>query len=363
MNIQHAGLTSRFNPQSPDDALQIANALATGLSGTSDTVGLYEEALAAWFEAPCAVAVSSGSSAVIVALATLNLQPGDEVLLTPTCPLCTVYPIMALRLKPVFCDVEPMTFSLDLEKARSRLSPRTKAVIDIPMWGYPIQADRTAQFAKDHGLHFVLDLAHAHGVKLHGRHLWSYAEIATFSTHSSKIFSTGEGGFLLAADEETAAAARAYSRFGNLDGVHFGLNYKLGGLQAALGMSRLKRLAVDIRHRTEIARRYDAVSANPNIGVFPVCEGGTPSYLSYLVLPRRGTGADLREHLAARGIGSEMVKYDAKPLYRHPALSAFAHPCPEATRLLESVTTLPTHPGMSERETQFVIQSVLDYAA
>jgi perosamine synthetase len=187
--------------------------------------------------------------------------------------------------------------------------------------------------------------------------------VATFSTHASKIFSTGEGGFVLTADEETAATARTYSRFGNLDGVRFGLNYKLGGLQAALGLSRLRRLADDIGRRTETARQYHTTITNPNIVAFPVCQGGAASYLSYLVFPRAGTGLDLREHLAARGIGSEMVKYDAKPLYLHPALSEFTHPCPEASRLLESITTLPTHPGMSEREMQFVIQSVQDYAA
>lgn len=362
MNMQATELTSAFDPRARDDASEIARAISTGLSGTSDIVGLYEESLAAWFDAPCAVAVSSGSSAVTVALATLNLQPGDEVLLTPTCPLCTVYPILAQRLVPVFCDVVPMTFSMDLEKARSRLTARTRVVMDIPMWGYPISADHTAEFARSHGLSFVLDLAHAHGVKLHGRHLWSYADLATFSTHSSKMLSTGEGGFLLTASEARAAAARTYSRFGNLDGVNFGLNYKLGGLQAALGLSRLRRLADDIHMRTATARAYESALSNSHIGALDMCRGGQASFLSYLIFPRSGSGSSLRAHLAARGIASEMIKYDVKPLYLHPALKEFAYPCPEAHHLLESITTLPTHPGLSEREKQFVIETARAYA-
>lgn len=356
-----AHISDRFDPRARSDADEIARALDENLSGTGPAVTRYEAALAKAFGADEAVTASSGSSAVMVALAALGLQPGDEVILTPTCPLCTVYPIMALRLVPVFCDTLPDSFSLDLEMAERLITPNTRAIIDIPMWGYPVAADATAAFADRHGLPYVLDLAHGHAIELKGRFLWTYAQIATFSTHASKIMVTGEGGFLLTNNADLAEQARLYARFGNLGGVHFGMNHKIGGLQAALGLARLPRLFDDILQRrntmTAIASRLD----NPLLAPLPIVEGGQPNGLSLLVRELAGNGKSLVDHMDACGVPSDILEYGCRPLYQFPILAQYARSCPNAEALLGSIATIPVHPGIARPEVEQIVSALNSY--
>src|SRR5690606_14436060 len=135
-------------------------ALREGISGNSAPVAAYERASAAQFGAAHAIAVSSGSAAVMAALAALRLPAGGAVVLSPLAPLCTVYPLMALGLEPVFCDPTPADFGLCLDDLERVLSPRTVAVLDVPMWGYPIPSDRVREACDRRGLPLVLDLAH-----------------------------------------------------------------------------------------------------------------------------------------------------------------------------------------------------------
>lgn len=359
--IASARISDRFDPRANGEADQLAAALNENLSGTGPAVVRYEAALAKKFGVDEAITASSGSSAVMVALAALGLEPGDEVILTPTCPLCTVYPILALRLVPVFCDTRKDSFSLDLAMAKRLVSKKTRVIMDIPMWGYPIAADETAAFAADHHLPFVLDLAHGHGIKLKDKWLWDYADVATFSTHSSKIMVTGEGGYILTNQPDVAEKAKLYARFGNLDGVHFGMNHKLGGLQAALGLTRLQRLFDDIDTRRQTMASISARLDNPRLEALPILPGGAPNGLSLLVRELSGRGAALISYLDSYGIPSDISRYDCKPLYKFPILSKYGRECPNAERLLASLTTIPLHPDLSNAEVDRIIAALASY--
>ena len=354
-------ISDRFDPQGTADSRELAAALAGGLSGTSEICMRYEQALAAWFGAKHAVTLSSGSSAVMTALAAFDLQPGDEVMLTPTAPLCTVYPLLALRLVPVFCDTEPSSFSIDLQAAERAITDRTRAIIDIPMWGYPVPADAVASFASRHGIRFLLDLAHGHGVELHGRPLSSFGEIGTFSTHASKILSTGEGGFLLTEDPALAEAACLYSRFGYLNGSDFGMNHKLGGLQAALGVSRLQRLHADIATRRRNVAHLSRALENVHLAPFPVCEGGESNGFTFIVSSRNGDGQGLVEHMEGHGVPSDIRKYRCRALYESPLLAPYARSCPNAEHTLGSITTIPVHPDIGDTDTARIVEALNSY--
>jgi dTDP-4-amino-4,6-dideoxygalactose transaminase len=344
----------RFDPTSPADAEMIARALSRPLSGASTTVRQYEAALAHWFDAPQAISVSSGYAAVLTALLGLGLAPGDEVLLTPTCPLCTVYALLAIGVRPVFCDTRPDDFSLDLLSASKALGPRTRAIIDIPMWGYPVQADESAAFARAHGLRYVLDLALAYGVELNGKGIWSNADLAVFSTHSSKVLVTGEGGFVLTASEELAEQVR-HARGG---AGRAGANFRLSGLQAALGLARLPMLQ---KHISDRRANMDAITtglAHPDIEPLPVCQGGTAGGVKMLVRHRRGDGAALNSHLQASGVPSDILTYRCRPLYHFPVLSSAQADCPNATALLSSIATLPVHPDIEPGHIQRMLHAL-----
>jgi len=344
------------------DAEAVRQCMSGSISGTSEPVIAYESKLAAWFESSHAVALSSGGAAVLVALHAAGVGPGDEVILTPTAPLCTVYPIMELRAKPVFCDTQAENFSMDLDDLARSITPRTKAIIDIPMWGYPTPADALRDFAKSRGVKLVFDLAHAHGTTLHGKHLSAYADISCFSTHERKPLATGEGGFVLTDDAGLSERARLYSRFGNLAGVYVGLNFKLGGMQAALGASRIGRLSAQIARRRENARALLQKIEHPSVRELSVVPGGDPNHYSALLHLAFQDNTRFLRHLDAAGIPSDILRYGGKCLYRFPAVEAYTKVCPNAERLLGSITTIPVHPQIGPEDIDHIASVINDYS-
>lgn len=342
------GIADRFDPTTPTDATMLERALTRNLSGRGETVAQYEAALAHWFEADKAIAVSSGYAAVLTSLLALELGPGDEVLLTPTCPLCTVYALTAMGVTPVFCDTRSDGFSVDLNSARRAIGPRTRAIIEIPMWGYPVFAEGVAEFAKTHGLKFVLDLALGHGIELNGRHIWHNADLATFSTHASKVMVTGEGGFVLAADPALAKRVQQVRSETGESLTRHSANFNLSGLQAALGLARLPLLHSHLKKRRAIMMELSLGLNHPDLEPLPVPSGGTPSGVKMLIRHRYGAGEALNAHLATCGIPSDILTYKCRPLFEFPILNDRRTDCPNATRLLASIATLPVHPDITQ---------------
>jgi perosamine synthetase len=342
----------RFDPTSPADAEMIARALARDLSGAGETVLVYEAALSHWYDATEAIAVSSGFAAVLTALQALGLRAGDEVLLTPTCPLCTVYALTAIGVVPVFCDTQPDGFSICLGAAEAALGPRTRVIIDIPMWGYPVHAPEVAGFARHHGLAYMLDLALGHGTMLGEDHIWRHADIATFSTHASKVLVTGEGGFVLTNRADLAERLRL-ARFQGGGG-----NFRLAGLQAALGLARLPHLANQIARRRAVMASISAGLDHPEIEAFPLPPRGIPTGVKMLVRHRNGAGAALNRQLDQHGVPSDILIYNCRPLYDFPILAERQATCPNAVQILQSIATLPVHPDISPAHVERMLDAL-----
>lgn len=330
------------------DADCLIAALDESISGTSRLVTAYEAVTAREFGADHAIAVSSGSAAVMAALAGLELPRGGEVIVSPLAPLCTVYPIMALGLHPVFCDTNPSDFGVSLRDLERVLSKNTVAVLDVPMWGYPIPSDRVRTVCDRRGVPLVLDLAHGHRIRLHGKDLWTCGQVATFSTHEGKILSTGEGGMVLTDDGVLAERIRAYTRFGNLDGETFGINLKMSGLQAALGERRMAGFGHDLDERRRKAELFFAELDSPIVRPWPVCDGGTPNYYAILVEVLGNSPRRAIEAIGAAGVPSDKLKYPCQVLYWFDICKSFARPCPNAEALIERLSTVPVHPDLDD---------------
>lgn len=359
-------IPDKYTHRYPDDLDTVIAAVASdeGLSGASPEVRRYELALQVFFKAKIAIAVSSGAAAISTALFAAGVGAGDEVILAPTPPLCTVFPVLAERAIPVFADTAPDHWGADPVSVAKMLTPKTKAIIDTLMWGYPAPVDEMYDFAKANRIPYILDLAHAHGTTLHGESIADFCDLACYSTHDRKPLSTGEGGFVLVADETVADAARAYTRFGNLDGETFGQNYKLNGVAAALGRSRLKYLAAKIETRRENAARLLAAIRHPNVRESDVIPGGQPNYYAVLLRLDFGLPAQNRafiDYLSAAGIPSDITRYGCRPLYESPTLAAFCRPCPNAEALLSSTTTLPVHPDVTADDIDYMAEVINAY--
>lgn len=357
-SITDVRISDRFDPTSLSDAAELARALRGSLDGSGLAVRAYEQSLSLTFGAPYAFAVSSGYAAVLIALSALGLKAGDEVLLTPTCPLCTVFALTAIGVNPIFCDTRADSFSIDLDQAAARIGPNTRAILEIPMWGYPVPAHEVAEFSSAHGLGFILDLALGHGTELRGQHIWRYADIATFSTHASKMLVTGEGGFVLA---HRADIAESIVRARHYGGRSAGVNYRLAGPQAALGSARLPVLADHIRRRRDTMAEITTGLRNPHLEPFPICADGKPAGVKLLVRERWGRGNALNEHLAQAGIPSDIRTYNCRPLYEFPVLRERGAQCPNATNILSSIATLPVHPDIGPSERSHILNCLNSY--
>jgi dTDP-4-amino-4,6-dideoxygalactose transaminase len=341
----------------PEDISSIHRGLENDLSGDSPAVKQYEEALASFYRSTYSTAVSSGTAALVLALDALGVSPGTEVILPPTCPLCTLYPVIATGAHAVFADIAMEGFGLDIDDVKQALTDKTRAIVEVPMWGYPTRVDILRQFCSDHGVALLLDLAHCHGTTLHGKHLSQYGHISCFSTHARKVLSTGEGGFILTDNGEWAQHVYMFSRFGKLDGKTLGLNYKLSALQAILGKSRLARLPHDLALRKKNAQQVVNGIDRADVKHANVVNGGEPNFHALLLTAGYETRR-LRRHLVERGIPCDVARYECRPLYQYKIASRFRRQCPRAERVFEHTTTIPVHPGIGQAELEYIAKCI-----
>lgn len=359
--LQVRPISDKLKHTSSDDLAACLSGITGQGQDAHEIVEDYEQALASWFNVPHALAVSSGGAALTVAYSALDVQPGDEVVLPPTCPLCTIYPIMQLGAVPVFCDTRTDNFGLDLDDLARVITARTKAIVEVPMWGYPTHLVELSAYAKSRGIPLILDLAHSHGSTLGGQSLAHYGDISCFSTHDRKPLSTGEGGFMLFRDDAVYRRARSFSRFGDLDGRTFGINHKLSPVQASLGRSRLRKLANQVEARRANAAIVRSGLERTDFEEFATPAGGQTNYYFMLVQLGRQRAKSVIDFLDTHGVPSDIKRYGCKALYEFPLCAPYRRACPQAENLLASITTLPVHPDLRREDLDHMIDVLAAY--
>jgi perosamine synthetase len=348
---------------------------AKTLSGTSPVIAKYEAELSRVFSSRCAVACSSGTAALYAALVALDVKYGDEVAVPPIAPVMTALPIIALGAVPVFIDTAGSdTFVLSLDDLRRAISPNTKAVIMVSMWGYPCWDEAVATFCREKGVPIIEDAAQAHGSMTRGRYVGTHATLGCFSTHERKLVCTGEGGFVLTADEQLADRLREICMFGRqivgrkgLEqysgkfGAAFGLNLKLNAMAAALGICQLGKLEARVTTRTTNATRLrEGLRDVQWLREFLVDPADRPNYYSivFAIDPTAWPGRQCGAVLAERGIISDTFEYDYMPLYELPLFAEYARSCPQAERLTRTALALPTHEGLTTDDIDRMISTI-----
>ncbi|GAB1642728.1 DegT/DnrJ/EryC1/StrS family aminotransferase [Krasilnikovia sp. MM14-A1259] len=324
------------------------------LSGTGSAVAEYEDDLAFWFGVDHAIACSSGTAALHLALLALDVAVADEVIIPATAPVMTAMPVLAVGATPVFVDVATSTsFALDHGDLATKITPQTRAIIAVPMWGYPADGPDLVDVCKGWGIPIIEDAAQAHGTMVAEHYVGTRATVGCFSTHNRKLLSTGEGGFCLTADPAIAQRLRELRNVGKRPGegfgAVFGLNYKLPSLSAALGRSQLARLGTRVADRRATLRSVtEHVAGMAGLEPFPIRSDGLPNGYSTLFRSSTGTARPIAERLGAAGVASDPLRYGYKALYQVPALArhAPATRCANAERLIETVVTIPCHEGV-----------------
>jgi len=276
-------------------------------------LGAFERDLADAADRKIAIAVSSGTCALHLIVRALGIGPGDEVITTPFSFVASTNCVLFERATPVFVDIEPRTLCIDPERIDAAITPKTRAILAVDVFGHPADWPALERIADRHGLALIDDSAEALGSMLNGRRCGSFGRAGVFGFYPNKQITTGEGGAVVTDDPHLAELCRSMADQGRGDGgwlhhVRLGYNYRLDEMSAALGLSQLGRLDAIVESRARVAERYsDALAGIDGIVLPSVADGVRMSWFVYVVrLAERFSRSDrdgVLEGLSRRGIG------------------------------------------------------------
>jgi perosamine synthetase len=333
-----------------------------GLLAQGARVAELEARFAALVGAPHAVAVSSGTAALHLTLLGLGIGEGDEVITVPFTFIASANSIVYTGARPVFVDVTESDFCIDVSLVETAITPRTRAIMPISLYGQPAELPRLAELAEARGLALVEDAAQSHGASIDGRMSGSWGA-GCFSFYPTKNMTSGEGGMLTTDDAELAARVRLLREHGMTVRYHhdtLGYNFRMTDIHAAIGVVQLAKLAGFNARRRAIAARYDAELHG--IEMPRVRTGVTHVYHQYtLRVPHRD---EFAARLSELGVGTGI--YYPIPVHLQKPFVALGygderHPVSE--RLAGEVLSIPVHPGLTDDEVTTVIGAVNEVAA
>ena len=363
---------------------EVVASLRSGWLGTGPKVAQFEKDFAAYKGVPHAVAVNSCTAALHVSMIAAGLKPGDEVITTPLTFCATANAIIHAGATPVLADVDPATMNIDPAQIERRLTPRTRALLPVHFAGRPCDMDAIEDIARRHNLLIIEDCAHAIETEYHGRKSGTFGDYGCFSFYVTKNIVTGEGGMVLARDEEKAArikvlalhgmsrdAWKRYSASGSwyYEVVLPGFKCNMTDIQAALGLQQLHKLPQFQERRCEIVRQYQAAfAAMPELQTpteRPEVESAWHIYALRLNLEQlRIDRAQFIQELAARNIGTSVhfIPNHLQPYYRDK-YGYQPEDFPVAYREYQRLISLPLNLRLSDADVEDVIEAVKDIVA
>lgn len=329
-------------------------------------VEAFEKNFAAYSGAAHGVAMNSGTSALHLALLALGIKAGDEVVTTPYTFVATAWAISYCGATPVFADIDPATFNLCPKAAEKAITPKTKAIIAVHLYGQPVDLDPLLDLCKRKGIPLVEDAAQAHGAEYNGKRVGSFGSIAAFSFYPSKnLGAAGEGGMALTSDPVLAAKMKALREHGSVKRYYHetvGFNYRMEGVQGLVLKLKLPFLDGWNARRRQIAGMYGELLAGTAVTLPKVGANRTHVYHLYVVrTPKRDS---LAEHLRNRGIGSAL--HYPLPLHLQQAYSELnlkVGSFPQSEQASQECISLPMFPEMTDEQVKTVANAVREWKA
>lgn len=336
--------------------------LDSGQLAQGPRVAEFERSFARYIGVRHAIAVANGTAALVVALQAHGIGPGDEVITTPFSFIATATSILACGARPVFADVDPYDLNLDSATVERALTPRTRAVVVVHLYGHPARVTELAELCRARGLVLIEDAAQAHGAEHLGRRVGSFAT-GCFSFYPTKNMTTGEGGMITTDNDEVAARARQIRDHGQTERYRhelFGLNWRMTELAAAIGLVQLAKLESwneqRIRNATLLNRELRGVRTPE------VRPGDRHVFHQFTIRVPHGRDR-LRANLESAGIGTA-VHYPI-PIHRQPLFLALGYgDCsfPVAEQAAEEVLSLPVHPALTDVDLSRIVEAVNRHA-
>jgi len=349
-------MTRRFIPVAEpvlagNERAYVLDCLESGwISGSGKYVDALEERFAEFCGAAHAVAVVNGTAALHVALLALGVGPGDEVIVPDLTYIASANAVTYCGARPVFCDVDPTTWTLSVEDAAAKITTRTRGIMPVHLYGHPADMDAVLALAKARGLFVLEDAAEAHGAEYKGRRVGAIGDAATFSFYGNKIMTTGEGGIVTTNDAALAGRMRLLRGQGMDPERRYwfpivGYNYRLTNIQAAIGLAQFERIDWLVGRRREVADSYAEALRDLPL-TLPAEESWAKNvYWLYSVLVGEGQDRDLlMQGLSEEGVETRPFFH---PLHLMPPYLAGGQTFPVTTSLAARGISLPSSASLS----------------
>ncbi|MCY9029750.1 UDP-4-amino-4,6-dideoxy-N-acetyl-beta-L-altrosamine transaminase [Bacillus inaquosorum] len=361
-----------------EDIQSVVDVLRGDYLTTGPTIDLFEQKVAEYAGSSYAVAFSSGTAALHAACFAAGISQGDEVITTPITFAASANCILYMGAKPVFADIDPLTYNIDPDSIEKLLTPKTKAIIPVDFTGQPVNHDRIQKIAKANNLIVIEDAAHALGASYKGEKIGSISDMTMFSFHPVKHITTGEGGMITTNNKtyyekllqfRSHGITRDPKKLSQDHGswyyeMHFlGFNYRMTDIQASLGISQLKKVDDFIETRNHLARIYnEKLKTISHIHLPSQDTASTSSWHLYIINLKldqlKGNRDDIFNAMQQENIG---VNVHYIPVYLHPYYQRLGYQaglCPNAENFYKGIITLPLFQSMNERDADDVIKAL-----
>jgi dTDP-4-amino-4,6-dideoxygalactose transaminase len=325
----------------------------------------FENSFASYCEVEHAIGVGNGTDALTLALRALEIGAGDEVIVPANSFVATAEAVVNVGATPVFVDVHPLTYNIDVDQIEHCLTARTKAIIPVHLYGQPADMDPILDVAEAFRLRVIEDASQAHGARYYGRRVGSMGHVACFSFYPAKnLGACGDAGGVVTDDAAIAEAIRKLRDHGGLKKYQHdvaGYNSRLDSLQAAVLQVKLRRLDLRNAARRAHAELYNRILSGIEGIVTPHETDGIDSvYHLYVIRIENGSRDGLQQYLADRGIATG-IHYPS-PIHRTAAFAAYSTHCPVAERNADRILSLPMYPELDRERLEYVCSVVREYA-
>lgn len=344
--------------------LAVLGVLEKGWYILGEEVRAFEAEFSAYLGVSHGIGVSSGTEALHMALAACGIGPGDEVITVAHTAVATVAAIELSGATPVLVDIDPDYFGLAAAKLEAAISPRTKAVIPVHLYGQPADLAPILEIAREYDLRVIEDCAQAHGAQYRGRRVGAWGDMACFSFYPTKnLGALGDGGLVVTNDADLAERARLLREYGWADRYVSsirGWNSRLDEVQAAVLRVKLRHLDEDNAARQQIAHFYNEALAGKQLVLPQLRSEASHAYHLYVVRSVNREG--LRDFLRSRGIGT-LIHYPV-PVHLQPAYHCRlrgSDQLPETERAAREVLSLPIYPELTQIELDQVVSAIEEF--
>jgi dTDP-4-amino-4,6-dideoxygalactose transaminase len=336
--------------------------LDSGMLAQGREVAEFEQAFAEYCGVKHAIATSNGTTALHVAILAHEIGPGDEVITVPFTFIASANSILYAGAKPVFVDIDPVSYNINVDQIEAAITPRTKAIMPVDLFGNPAAMASIQEIAARHNIAIIEDAAQAHGAEENGRRAGSWGT-GCFSFYPTKNITTGEGGMVTTNDDCIAERARLLRAHGmRVRYYHemLGYNFRMTNIHAAIGLAQLPKLEAFNLRRIANATYLNEHLPKDKVQVPQVRPGTRHVFHQYTVRLDPSLNRDkVREELAAKEVGTDI--YYPVPVHRQQLYLDLGYgnkSFPESERAAREVLSLPIHPGLSQEDLETIVAAV-----